>query len=147
MQPSAEPKVTLRAAEADVREVLAREARRCRAMEEGQLARLGEFLAEDLHYTHTSGRSEGKVSLLHGMVSGQVKYHRVRTMELEARAVAGAVTLQGVLDMDIARIDQRRAFRSFFKSVWSREAGDWQMLSWISTPLPHAPSEPSHPNR
>lgn len=140
MQPSADTKAALGAAEADVREVLEREARRCRAMEEGQPARLGEFLAEELHYTHTSGRSEGKATLLQAMAAGQVKYHRVRTNELEARAVAGAVTLQGILDMDIARVDQRRAFRSFFKSVWRRDAGEWRMLSWISTPLPQAPA-------
>ncbi|HMO45171.1 MAG TPA: nuclear transport factor 2 family protein [Rubrivivax sp.] len=116
--------------------ILDADARRYRAMRDGDLDRLAALLAEDLAYTHSSGVCDDKGQYLASMASGRFRYLQTATEEVEVRIYGAAAVMLGrarfhaIVDGAERRLDNR------FLSVWTRAAEGWQMAAWSSSPIP-----------
>ena len=124
---------------ARTREVLAVEDRRFAAMTDADTATLRRYLSDSLTYTHTTGRLDGKSSLLRALASGALRYEVISP---DSRAVR----FEGPLALVVGRSSMRAGapgnlqdFQIRYLAVYTRRAGAWQLLAWHATRLPETP--------
>ena len=125
----------LRAADArdDVRTA---ETRRFAAMSAGDLDTLASFLADDLTYTHSSGRVENKKEYLDSLRAGRLKYLSIAPEVTDVRVFGDAAVSTGRSAMKVSNGGQESSFRIVFTDVWARRDGRWRMVAWQATRLP-----------
>jgi len=120
----------------DLPGVLQADDARYRAMLDGDLATLAQLLAPGLSYTHSSAHREDREAYLASLASGRVRYLDALRDEVHVQihgdtaVIEGHVLLHAMVDGVRRRLDNR------FLSVWLREAGQWRLLAWASTPIP-----------
>jgi hypothetical protein len=113
--------------------VLSAQAARFRAMIAGDATALARLLAEELTYTHTTGRVENRQEFLAAIRSGALRYHAIDphdvvvTLVNDAAVVVGRVTIHAELDGREARVTAR------FTEVHQLRRGEWRLLAWQST--------------
>jgi ketosteroid isomerase-like protein len=119
----------------DQEAVLAADARRRAAMVAGDATALGALLDDDLIWTHSSGKTDGKRSFLEGIASGTVRY-----LSLEADGVGviqrGNVFIcHGLLNGRASRDGVEKTLSNRFLAVWERTESGFRMVAWQSTGL------------
>lgn len=110
--------------------------KRMNAMAQKDIAALGELLADDLVYTHSSARLDTKESLIEGMRSGKTLYSAVVPSEVKAQDCGDTVILTGVARISVNSGGNAMNFGVRFTDVYANRAGRWQMVAWQSTRLP-----------
>ena len=118
--------------EASVLEV---QADRFRAMTEVDIAALDAILADDLVYTHTTGRSETKGEFL-ASIQGMVKYRSIAPKESQVRIYGDIAVVNGESAMHVSAGERQIFMDILFIEVYHRNDGDWQLVSWQSTRIP-----------
>jgi len=122
---------------ADARDdVRAAETRRFAAMGAGDLDTLATFLADDLTYTHSSGRVESKKEYLDSLRAGRLKYLSITPEVTDVRVYGDAAVATGRSAMKVSNAGQEQSFRIVFTDVWARRDGRWRMVAWQATRLP-----------
>lgn len=107
--------------------------RRRQAMVSGDAAALDRLLADDLVWTHSSGKVDGKRSFLDKIESHAVDYQVLEVTE-DTVADHGDVLLHhGVLDGRVSVEGKEKALRNRFLSVWKCAGGTLQLIAWQST--------------
>ncbi len=109
---------------------------RIRAMTHNDVAALSQILADELIYTHSSGRLDDKESLIEGMTSGTTVYRQIDLTDIQARDYGEAVALVGSANMHISVSGQPLEFPIRFTNLYVRRDEKWQMAVWQSTKLP-----------
>ncbi len=100
-------------------------------------ARLGELLADELHYTHSNASVDTKASYIESMTSGRVRYRQIDRSE-QSCSVFGDTALcfgRATLHITIGG-EHDREVDVRYTDVWVRRSGTWQMVAWQSTILP-----------
>jgi len=118
-------------------EVIAAEIARGTALRRGDATALASLLADDLRYTHSTGRVETKAEAVKSLATRDVVYERFVTSDHHAAVVtANVVALNG-------RIDQRKLSggkasdaRLLFLAIWRREGGAWCLVSLQTAATP-----------
>lgn len=96
---------------------------------------LDELLAEDLVWTHASGRVDGKQSYIASLRSGQLRFvSAVRSVESVA-VIGDTALVHGTASLRVQTRGATRAGRTRYLAVWHRYADRVQMLAWHSTLL------------
>ena len=108
---------------------------RMAAMVSLDLPALQALLADDLIYTHSSAKVDGKQSLIEAMTSGANAYTALEASDVTAREVGGVVLVTGQAAMTVSLNGRPTSFRVRFLDVWKQTAGQWQMTAWQSTRL------------
>ena len=72
-------------------EIMALEDRRIEAMISGDVEALGEILADDLIYTHTTARLDTKASFIEAIASGRSNYRAVERKDVEFRGFGSRI--------------------------------------------------------
>ena len=103
----------------------------------GDRARLNAIFSDELHYAHSTGAVDTKVSYTDAIASGKLKYTNYDYSEraftfpapgialLVGRAHIVANTPNGISDGVLS-----------FLAVWREEKGQWHFLAWQSCKLP-----------
>lgn len=107
--------------------------RRRQAMISGDVAVLDSLLAEDLVWTHSSGKVDGKRSFLAKIESRAVDYQSLEVTEDAVGKHGDIMIHHGVLDGRVAVDGKEKTLRNRFLSVWKYAGGTFQLLAWQST--------------
>jgi len=116
--------------------VIALDKARMEAMARKDIAALGDIIADDLVYTHSSARMDTKASLIGNMQSGSTVYTSVVPSEVVAQDLVDSVVLTGIAAISVMSGGKPNSFRVRFTDVYANRGGKWQMVAWQSTKLP-----------
>ncbi|MEX0690770.1 MAG: nuclear transport factor 2 family protein [Gemmatimonadales bacterium] len=117
-------------------QVLAAEDRRLAAMLARDTATLRPLLADELAYTHTSGRLESRAEFLRSLGSGALRYEAIAPEERSVRLYGRVAVVVGRSAMRAGPIGEARAFRIRYLAVYINEGGRWLLGAWQSTIVP-----------
>lgn len=122
----------LRAADdAVIAAVRAADDERVAATQAGDRARLEAIYSDDLHYTHSSGKTDNKAAHVDGIAKRTTIYERFDyqtrefrragpgVMLMTGRVVIHSTTAKGKIQNDVN-----------FLAVWREEHGRWRFLAW-----------------
>ena len=117
-------------------EVMTVEAARTAALERSDLAQLERIMADDVTYTHASGKVDTKKSYLDAIRSGQLRYISWQPKNLQVRMAGDAAVINGEYKVKV--IDSRVQaspfdINIFILTVYARRDGRWQQIAWQST--------------
>ena len=117
-------------------EVLRVENERVQAVLQRDTAALEQLLADELIYTHSTGRVDSKARFIHSIESGDLNYLAMNHSNLDARVYGDVAVLTGrsavrvksphtgnqIVDLDLR-----------FLNVYAKRKGQWQQVAWQST--------------
>ena len=110
--------------------------KRMDAMARKDLAALNALISDDLVYTHSTARLDTKQSLIGNMESGSTVYTAVEPSDVKAQDLGDAVVLTGSCRISVMSQGRPNSFSVRFTDVYANKGGQWQMVTWQSTPLP-----------
>lgn len=113
-------------------EVLASQDARFRAMIEEDIDALSDLLADDLHYSHTTGSVESKAQFLSTIDSGRVDYLAAERRDVEVRLFGDMAVVTGLADMKLIFRGEQLEFTIRFLEVGRKVDQDWQLVAWQS---------------
>ena len=126
-------------------DILGVEQARFAAMTRADVTALDTLLADDLVYTHTTGRVETKEQFLASLRTGRIVYERISPHDRELRQPApDVVIITGMAQIEVTLAEGRQEFDIRFTDVLVRRAGRWQTAVWQSTRL--SPATPASSN-
>lgn len=113
------------------------EARRYRAMVQGDVETLRQVLHDDLVYTHSHGGVDGKEELLAALADGGVVYEKIELAGQEVRLLGtAAAVVTGRATLHVTAGGERHVVPVRFTAVYSREGGEpWRLVAWQSTEI------------
>ena len=118
-------------------DILALENRRYTAMVAGDLAVLGELLADDLVYTHSNAVVDSKASYIDGVRTKKWNYQGVERPVEEITLYGDVARVVGHARLTLGNSDgSTRVVNGRFLNLWAKRAGAWQLVAWQSTPIP-----------
>lgn len=94
------------------------------------------LLHDDLYYLHSNGLVEDKSDFITSVNSGKITYQEMYPVERRLRRfgktaiITGLVKVRGLYEGQAFDIDL------YYTSVYRKERGRWQLLSWQSTRKP-----------
>ncbi len=117
-------------------EILSLERDRYDAMERADISALDAVLAEELIFTHASGKIDSKETFLKALASGGLDYRAIRTEDLEVRSYGALAVITGKSILDINVRGDARYLVLRFTSVWVQKPTGWQIVAYQSTRPP-----------
>jgi len=99
----------------------------------GDVAALDRILAENLIYTHSSGRVETKAQFLAGLKSGEVKYESINRDDVKVQVLGEAAVLTGHAVVRLNSKGQVMNLNLRFMRVYAKQQGRWQAVAYQST--------------
>ena len=111
------------------------EARRFKAMIEGDLVSLNRMLGDDLTYTHASGWTQSKSELLESLRSGNLRYLSMEPANEKVRSYGTTVVGTGRAVFKVRLNGKELNVQLRFIDVYVRRQGRWQLVAWQSTRL------------
>ena len=121
-----------------VADVIAADDRRIAAMLAGDADALATMLANDLVYTHSSGRVDRRVELVDAVKSGRVRYLSVEREVTYCASRAGAIAMNGKIALRFSRDRTEQTVECYFLAIWVEQAGSVRLWRWASTAIPRA---------
>ncbi len=113
--------------------VRAADAARIKAFMAADRTALGALLGEDLTYTHSSGRLDGKAGIIDAITSGKTQYHSIVPEEVSVRIFGDVAVLTGRAAVNVTNDGQLLDLKLRFISVYVKREGRWQFVAWQST--------------
>jgi len=115
--------------------LLAADAERRQAMIAADTSTLARLLAEDLIWTHSSGKTESKGEVIEALAQGAVAYESLEVTEDRMLGSGGNYVHQGVLSGRAVRNGETKLLNARFLSVWQETQGQLQLVAWQSTQM------------
>ena len=112
------------------------DARRMKAMTDGDVATLRTILADELSYFHSSARVDTKKSLIEDMESGTTSFDSIEPADVEARVYGSSGVVTGTARFRVSTQGRKLDFGVRFTDVWVQTDGDWRVVAWQSTKRP-----------
>lgn len=109
--------------------------RRRQAMIDGDVGALGELLSEELIWTHSSGKTDGKQSFIERIASRAVTYLALEVVDDTVAEHGDVMVHSGVLEGRVSADGRERPLRNRFLSVWKWTGRHFELLAWQSTGL------------
>ena len=97
---------------------------------------LEEILADDLSYTHSTGRLESKAEFISSLTSGRTKYKSIERDDIKVRHYGDTAVVTGSAKFYVNANDQDIKFQVRFTDVYAKRDDVWRMVAWQSTKLP-----------
>jgi ketosteroid isomerase-like protein len=117
-------------------QIRALEARRYKAMTDGDVAALDELYAADLVYAHSDATSDSKQGYLDKLASGHFNYGPISHPETRIVVHGDCVLVIGDMRGEVRIAGQLRVLNSASLAVWVRENGRWVLLAYQPTKYP-----------
>ena len=99
-------------------------------------AAMGKLFGDDLHYTHSSGKSDTKTSYIEVQRSKAIVYHDMQRSNVTVRTYGCIAILTGDAHYQVTVGGQETTPVLVFTSIWAKRDGGVQFVSWESTPAP-----------
>lgn len=100
---------------------------------------LGAIFSDDLHYAHSNGKVDTKMSFLEVLSTGKTKYLSIDYEKREFSAPAPGIALMtGSARIQVQTTEAKMDSVLSFLAVWRLENGKWRFLAWQSCKLPPA---------
>jgi hypothetical protein len=115
-------------------QVLSVEQARVAALLRADTKQLNLVLADDLTYTHSSGRTDTKKELLASVTSASLKYEAIEPAETKVRLYGATAIVTGMAQLKINNKGESLSFALKFTGVYTKR--DWQLVGYQSTRLP-----------
>ena len=117
---------------------------RVAATQAGDRARLAAIYSDELHYVHSSGKSDNKAEHVDGLVKRTSVYERFDYQTREFRPVApGVMLMTGRVVIHSTNAKGKNQNDVNFLAVWRLERGQWRFLAWQAAKnLPPVPAKP-----
>jgi len=112
------------------------ESQRFDAMVRGDTAALDGLLADDLVYTHSSGKVDSKASLIDDIKAGRLRYKVIRPEDPRLGVYGDTAVATGQAAVEVNNRGQELNMKLRYIDVWVKRGGRWQMVAWQSTRLP-----------
>ena len=109
------------------------DARRRQAMIHGDVDALLTLLADDLTWTHSSGKTETKTEFINAIASGSVQYEALEIADDEVRGNGSILVHNGVLTGAASRDGASKTLHARFLSIWRCEHEHYELMAWQST--------------
>lgn len=123
------------------RSLAASEQMRFEAQVSRDTAALGRLLSEDLLYVHSNALAENKADFIRSVASGSIQYLAMRKLQSTMAQIWGKTALlQGIVEVQGLYQGNAFAMTLRYTSVYRKEKGCWQLVTWQSTRIP----EPSN---
>ncbi len=119
-------------------EVLQAENARIQAVVDRDTPALERMLADELTYTHSTGRVESKAGFIQDIRSGELTYVAIKHDDLRVRVYRDAAVLTGRSAMKVKSPrtqNQIQELDVLFLEVYTKRNGRWQQVAWQSTRL------------
>jgi ketosteroid isomerase-like protein len=113
--------------------VKAAEMARFEAAQKVDLETLAKLLADDLTYTHSTGRLETKAAFLESLKTGKLQFKTIEPADLQVRVFGTTAVINGTAKMSVVNEGQAKDIALRFTDVWVNHAGRWQMVAWQSS--------------
>ncbi|MBO0951350.1 nuclear transport factor 2 family protein [Fibrella forsythiae] len=105
---------------------------------------LGQLLANDLLYTHSSGAVETKREFIHSIAVGRWNYQSIDTDSVTVRFYGPVAILTGRARVTLLIADKPTPVTMMYTDVWHNTAkpkrrrtiAKWQLVSWAAARLP-----------
>jgi ketosteroid isomerase-like protein len=107
--------------------------RRRQAMIDADVDTLGDLLADDLIWTHSSGKTDDKPNFIERIGSEAVTYLALEVSDDVVSRHGDIFVHHGILEGRVSVDGQERALRSRFLSVWAWTGRRFELLAWQST--------------
>ena len=120
-----------------VAEVLAAEDRRYQALLGPDLPALERLFHDRLRYAHSSGVRDTKAEYLAKIESGYYDYTRSEHPVERVDVVGDTAVVSGRMTADLLVQGQPKSLDVLALAVWTKDTGEWQLLAYASTPIPH----------
>ena len=117
----------------DTTALLEADAARRAAMIVGDVMALERLLSDELIWTHSSGRTEGKAAFLAGLASATVVYTALDVADVVVTRHDDLFLCHGTLHGRASRDGVEKTLNNRFLSVWKRYGDSFQLLAWQST--------------
>jgi uncharacterized protein (TIGR02246 family) len=122
---------------AEIQEVLTAEQTRVAALDAQDVPALEKVMADDVTYTHASGKVDTKTSYLEAIRSGQLHYISWQPKNMQVRVLgkdAAVINGEYAVRVTDARVQpQPFDIDILILSVYARRDGRWQQIAWQST--------------
>ncbi len=103
------------------------------AMISGDMDSLDQLLSDELVWTHSSGKTEGKAEVMTAIKTGSVKYEVLTIDDYTIKEYNDIAIYLGILNGSASRDGIEKNLRSKFLSVWQKEDASYRLLAWQST--------------
>jgi len=123
-------------AEHDPNALLQVDAERFRAMIQVDTEALDRLLANELVYTHTTGRVDSKQAFIDSLTSGNISYDAIKANDSVVRIYGDVAVVNGGAEFEVSGGGQQFAFPIRYTEVYNWQDDRWQLVSWQSTRLP-----------
>jgi len=121
----------LAADESAIAAVRAADDERVAATQTGDRARLAAIYSDDLHYVHSSGKSDNKAEHVDGLVKRTTRYEKFDYQTREFRpAGPGVMLMTGRVVIHSTNAKGKNQNDVNFLAVWRLEHGQWKFLAW-----------------
>jgi ketosteroid isomerase-like protein len=122
--------------ETTISEVLAAEDERIAAIHAGDWDRVGEFLGDDLSYTHMSGKLENKAE---NMAQNAAVRRSYKHTDILVRPFGDTAVMNSGLEVTVAPLPDGTPERLLLGraiQVFAKRDGKWQMIAFQATAVP-----------
>jgi ketosteroid isomerase-like protein len=109
---------------------------RYKAQTSNDFAAMERLFGEDLIYTHSSAKVDGKASYIESMRSGAVRYRIMKRSDTRVRTYGCLAVITGTANYDVTVEGQDRAVELRFTSIWAKRPRGIQFVSWQATAVP-----------
>ena len=106
------------------------------AMISGNKATLDSVLADELSYTHSTGKNETKAEFITAITSQAVTYEAIEPDEIKVRVYGNVAVVTGRARFKVKTGNDRLSFLTRFTEVDYYRGGRYQLVAWQSTRLP-----------
>lgn len=117
-------------------EIRSLEDRRVQATTTNDLTTLEALLSDDLIYTHSSARLDGKASFLESIRSGAVRYVRIERSDIRMQAHGDTVFVNGEARLDVLIANAPKSLHLRYSNAWVKTGSGWRFALWHATPIP-----------
>ena len=102
----------------------------------GDFDTVEKIIASTLCYVHGSGGAEDRELYVKRLREGFYDYKAQESVRRDFRKFGDVVLVHGDQRIHVIVNGNEKDFITRYLQVWVREAGDWKMAAWQSTPLP-----------
>ncbi len=113
-------------------QVMDSHAARSKATIDEDIPTLSQYLAEELHYSHTRGNIDTKQSYLDTIASKKIDYLSTNPRDVEVRIYGDMAVSTGLSDYDLISSGEHLTFVIRFLEVSKRVGDIWQLVAWQS---------------
>ncbi|AQG82425.1 nuclear transport factor 2 family protein [Spirosoma montaniterrae] len=93
---------------------------------------MNRLLADDLVYTHSNGKTEGKQTYIQDIVEGKSNYVALDPLEQHVRLYGNTAVVNGICAVKMNNDNKPTEFKLRYTDVYVKKNGQWQLVSWQS---------------